>query len=61
LNKNPCAQNKKSYAGGFEIHGLPQKEKNENNTPMLMKSTQANGIFHEAPCMVKVSPLGGIP
>jgi hypothetical protein len=54
-----CSKFLKPYAGGFEIHGLPQKEKNENNTPMLMKSTQANGIFHEAPCMVKVWPFGG--
>lgn len=36
--KTLCSKLKKPYAGGFEIHGLPQKKKNENNTPMLMKS-----------------------
>ncbi len=51
LNQRTHAQNFKPYAGGFEIHGLPQKEKNENTSPMLMKSTQANWIFHEAPTM----------
>jgi len=61
LNKNLVLKIKNPMLEALKIHGLPQKEKNENNTPMLMKSTQANGIFHEATCMVKVWPFGGIP